>query len=183
MNTITTKDFIEYLQKNLPPHPLEAAIFIATSVPSQLFRTDTTDEINLEALLHAYAFFITHCAHHHIEFERVDFDLSNTALTVNRIKQFFLTHKQSLNAAQELHRRQTIFKDAKELYEQRLISSITYTFSESDLTEIRTLLDALSQQITALTVFKADHKQRLLRRLHELIRELNTEMEEMSRCS
>ena len=94
-----------------------------------------------------------------------------------RIIDFFSIVKGSL-AKQE---RLGLVESQKQQFAMRFGSQFFYEFSQGDLDRIQNLINELREQITSSEKLKAEHKQRVLKRLEKLQAELHKKVSDLDR--
>lgn len=86
-------------------------------------------------------------------------------------------------ASQLIKNNQSIrnYNSLKNRLVQRLSGGFYYEFSEGDLSKIQSLINELREKISASNDFEPDHRQRLLKRLEAIQREIHKKVADMDR--
>lgn len=110
------------------------------------------------------------------EFKKLEVD-NNYRISIDAIRDFF--HKISDEVELELDK--NLIAQSRDKYKNRLKLKFVYEFSESDLERIQTLINELRQKIFKSKSFEEEHRDRLLKRLEKLQRELNKRVSNLDR--
>ena len=101
--------------------------------------------------------------------------------TCSQLQRFLIEVKNQVEAKLRIDTNQRKLDQMKNHFSVTLNNAFGYEFTDGDLKRIQQLLNELREMVSANTELDADHKQRLLKRLEEMQREMHKKVSDLSR--
>lgn len=101
--------------------------------------------------------------------------------TCSQLQRFLVEAKHQVEAKLRIDTNQRKLDQMKNHFSITLNNAFGYEFTDGDLKRIQQLLNELRELVSANTELDADHKQRLLKRLEEMQREMHKKVSDLSR--
>ncbi|WP_460929498.1 hypothetical protein [Pseudomonas sp. MC6] len=101
--------------------------------------------------------------------------------TCSQLQRFLVEVKHQVEAKLRIDTNQRKLDQMKNHFSVTLNNAFGYEFTDGDLKRIQQLLNELRELVSANTELDADHKQRLLKRLEEMQREMHKKVSDLSR--
>lgn len=170
-----TDDFLE----GIPDELNKGAVYIIEDYYS--FTSPFTDAdfiTNYDVVFEYHSLFEAFLNKHHFESEKLgELSKGDKKRNVQSLRTYFYKMK----AAFDLRVSQDLISDSDHRFNSYFDNSFSYEFTEGDLSKIQTLINELREMIRDSEIFKAEHQQRLLRRLERLQGELHKKVSDLDR--
>ncbi|WP_145306051.1 MULTISPECIES: hypothetical protein [unclassified Pseudomonas] len=101
--------------------------------------------------------------------------------TCSQLQRFLIEVRSQVEAKLRIDTNQRKLDQMKNHFSVTLNNAFGYEFTDGDLKRIQQLLNELREMVSANTELDADHKQRLLKRLEEMQREMHKKVSDLSR--